>query len=671
MTQNQKLKQHAQRITSVAALSDDAEDLGIEREIIRSWQRCLSDEQLDPFKPRSPNVLEPQSLHELRSRYEPFIHLFQPELANLASALSGSGYAVILTDNKGLILNHQVEESLANEFKNAGLWQGADWGEEHAGTNGIGTCISEMRPVTVHRDEHFLRQNIDLSCSAAPILDPHGNLLTVLDASCCGTEDSRASQIHTRALVMSYARLIEGRYFLREFRNQRILRFHSRVECVALPNEAMLALGEDNRILAANIVALQLLGIQDRGKLIGMELSELVGNDLDSLLFASKSNEGTVLPFRHQDSGARFFGFIYKYKEPVRLRGLTIKPATRTPDECRGELCNLNKLAGEDPQMLEAAKRGLRVVDKRIPILLQGETGTGKDLFSQALHKASKRKDRPFVALNCASIPESLIESELFGYKHGAFTGARREGRRGKLIESSGGTLFLDEIGDMPLNMQSRLLRVLETEEVVPLGAEELIKVDLNIVAATHRDLVQLIGEGTFREDLYYRLNGITLYLPPLRERQDLRNIILNVLEAENDTGKKLQITPEAISQLLKYPWPGNLRQLRNVVRTAVALCDGDVIDVSHINLPTLVERSRKPANAFPQDTQTSTAKIEEFPTSEPVSDNPLRSAEHTVILNALKTNNWNISRTAETLDMSRNTLYRKMQKHDIKPDNR
>jgi transcriptional regulator of acetoin/glycerol metabolism len=671
MAQNQKLRQHAQRISSVAALHDDIDDLGIEREIIRSWQRCLSEEQLDPFKPRSPNVLEPQTLHELRSHYEPFIRLSEPELANLASALSGSGYAVILTDNKGLILNHKVEDNLTKEFKKAGLWQGADWGEEHVGTNGIGTCISEMRPVTVHRDEHFLRQNIDLSCSASPILDPHGNLLTVLDASCCGSEDSRASQIHTRALVVSYARLIEGRYFLREFRNQRVLRFHSRVECVALPNEAMLALGEDNRVLAANIVALQLLGVQDRGMLIGRELSEIVGNDLDSLLFASKSNEGTVLPFRLQENGARFFGFIYRYKEPAPLRGLTIKPATRSPDECRDELCNLNRLAGEDPQMLEAAKRALRVVDKRIPILLQGETGTGKDLFSQAIHKASKRKDKPFVALNCASIPESLIESELFGYKHGAFTGARREGRRGKLIESSGGTLFLDEIGDMPLNMQSRLLRVLETEEVVPLGAEQLIKVDLNIVAATHRDLVQLINEGAFREDLYYRLNGITLYLPALRERQDLRNIILKVLEAENDTGKKLQITPEAISQLLKYPWPGNLRQLRNVIRTAVALCDGDVIDISHINLPTLVERNRRSAQIYPMETKPSTANNDELSSIEPVSDNPLRSAEHLVILNALKTHNWNISRTADALDMSRNTLYRKMQKHDIKPENR
>ncbi|MCU7931063.1 MAG: sigma-54-dependent Fis family transcriptional regulator [Candidatus Thiodiazotropha sp. (ex Codakia rugifera)] len=669
MVQNQKLRQHAQRITTVAALTDDTEDLGIELEIIRSWQRCLNDEQLDPFTPRGPNVLESQSLHELKARFEALIHLSEPELANLASALSGSGYAVILTDNQGLILHHQVEDNLKHDFQSAGLWQGADWGEQHVGTNGIGTCISEMRPVTVHRDEHFLSQNIGLSCSAAPILDPHGNLLTVLDASCCGSADTRSSQIHTRALVVGYARLIEGRHFLREFRNQRVLRFHSRVECVALPNEAMLALGEDNRILAVNSVALQLLGVSDRSQIVGKELSELVGNDLDSLLFASISNEGTVLPFRHLANGARFFGFIYQYREPTPIRGLTIQPAKMSPDECRGELCNLSKLAGEDPQMLEAAKRAIRVIDKRIPILLQGETGTGKDLFSQAMHRASKRKDKPFVALNCASIPESLIESELFGYKHGAFTGARREGRRGKLIESSGGTLFLDEIGDMPLNMQSRLLRVLETEEVVPLGAEELIKVKLNIVAATHRDLGQLISEGSFREDLYYRLNGITLYLPPLRERQDLRNIILKVLEAENDTGRKLQITPASISHLLEYPWPGNLRQLRNVIRTAIALCDGDVIDTSHINLPTLVGKSKQPIYTPPvyRDVPVEEARSEVHETS----DNPLKSAEQLVILKALDAHKWNISRTAEALDMSRNTLYRKMQKHGINSDNR
>lgn len=664
MRENQHLRQHAQLISTVAALSDEAEDLGFGLDIIRSWRRCLKHKQLDPFTSHDPVVLESQTLRELQDRYDVLLHLSAPELSNLASSLSGSGYGFILTDNRGFILHQVVEDILEKEFKQAGLWQGADWGEQQFGTNGIGTCISEKRPVTVHKDEHFLTQNIHLSCSAAPILDPHGQLLSVLDASCCDTADSRSSQLQTRALVTAYARIIEGRYFLREFQNQRVLRFHNRVECVALHNEAMLALGEDNRILAANNVALQLLGLSDRSYLLGRELSELVGNDLDSLLYASRRSAGTVVPFRHIAKGRSYFGFIYQYRQPAPTRGLTIPPSRMSRDECRGQLCNLDKLAGDDPQMLEVARRALRVIDKRVSILLQGETGTGKDLFAQAMHRASRRKDKPFVALNCASIPEYLIESELFGYTHGAFTGARREGRRGKIIESNGGTLFLDEIGDMPINLQSRLLRVLETEEVVPLGADQPIKVELNIVAATHRDLGQLISENLFREDLYYRLNGIILYLPPLRKRQDLRNIILKVLEAENDTGKKLRISSETLSLLLEYPWPGNLRQLRNVLRTAIALRERDLIDPSHINLPPIAHNTRS-TNVCSTATETSAADFHQE-----TSKNPLRSAEQQVILASLKAKNWNISRTAEALDMSRNTLYRKMRKHGINTDN-
>ncbi|MCP3867232.1 MAG: sigma-54-dependent Fis family transcriptional regulator [Gammaproteobacteria bacterium] len=667
MREEHNLRQHAQRISTVAALGDGAEGLNLEQSIIRSWQRCLKDGLVDPFTPRDLDVLEGQTLHEFRDRFDGLLRMSEPELFNLSTAFSGSGYAVILTDSNGRILQHVIEESLEKEFKQAGLWLGADWGEQQVGTNGIGTCISEIQPVTVHKDEHFLSQNINLTCSAAPIFDPHGQLLAVLDTSCCGSVDSRTSQTHTRALVTTYARMIEGRHFLREFRNQRVLRFHTRAECVALPSEALLALSEDARILACNEMALQVLGLTNRKQLIGSELSELVGNDLNNLLFASDYKDiDTILPFRHRANGSRFFGFIYRYREPSPRRGHTIPPSSMNPEECRGELCDLAKLAGSDPHMREISRKARLVIDKRIPILLQGETGTGKDLFSQAMHRASKRKDKPFVALNCASIPESLIESELFGYKHGAFTGARREGRRGKLIESNGGTLFLDEIGDMPLNMQSRLLRVLETEEVVPLGAEELIKVELNIVAATHRDLGQLISEGSFREDLYYRLNGITLHLLPLRSRQDLRSIILKVLEAENDTGKKLRVSPETVNHLLGYPWPGNLRQLRNVIRTAIALCEDEVIDLEHINLPTVFNQISTPAEISPVQREHS---IEAPPQANDENQNPLRSAEHQVILESLDTHNWNISRTADALDMSRNTLYRKMRKHGIKTE--
>jgi transcriptional regulator of acetoin/glycerol metabolism len=560
-------------------------------------------------------------------------------------------------------LQQVIEESIERQFRAAGLCLGSDWGESQAGTNGIGTCVAERRPVTVHKDEHFLSQNIGLTCSAAPIHDPHGNLLAVLDSSSCSSVDSRASQIHTRALVAAYARLIESQHFLREYRNQKILRFQDRAELVTLPDKALIALSEDNRVLAANDVTLKLLKIVDRSQIVGKELSEVIGDDLGELFDNPGRGPETIHPFRDQRNGRQFYGLLYKCKLPQRRRGLTVPPTPVSADDCRGQLCELSVLAGDDPQMQEAARRARKIVDKRIPILIQGETGTGKDLFSQALHRASRRKDKPFVALNCASIPETLIESELFGYKHGAFTGASREGRRGKIIESSGGTLFLDEIGDMPLNMQSRLLRVLETQEVAPLGSEKTVQVELNIVSATHRDLGQLVSEGRFREDLYYRLNGITIYLPPLRCRSDLSAIMMKVFEAENDTGGNVRISPEAMATLLRYPWPGNLRQLRNVIRAAIALSDGGIVNVSDINLPAAkgLPSERVPATVDEPDSAVGDLADDEA--------NPLNSAEHQVILASLNTHSWNISRTAEALDMSRNTLYRKMRKHGISPD--
>ena len=415
-------------------------------------------------------------------------------------------------------------------------------------------------------------------------------------------------------------------------------------------------------MLAVNDVTMRLLGVADRTQIVGKEISAIIGNELDNLFDAASHSSETIHPFRDKRSGTQFYGLLYKHKAPKRRSGLSVPPTEFDPDACRGQLCDLSALAGDDPQMQQAARQARKVVDKRIPILIRGATGTGKDLFAQAVHKVSLRKLKPFVALNCASIPESLIESELFGYKHGAFTGASREGRRGKIVESSGGTLFLDEIGDMPLNMQSRLLRVLETQEVVPLGSENIVQVELNIVAATHRDLGKLIAEGRFREDLYYRLNGITITLPALRSRRDLSAIVMKVFEAENDTGDELRVSPEAMTALLSYPWPGNLRQLRNVIRTAVALSDHGIIEITDINLPTT-------SIDEPEITAANESNDRVVDSADDDAANPLNSAEYQVLISSLNAHNWNISRTADALDMSRNTLYRKMRKHGISPE--
>ncbi len=658
--------QHAQNIYAVLAEDAMPPRPSLASLILTSWRRCAINDDLDPLNIHKPEVIDDTALRLLRNRFQGFLRLAEPEMLNLYSSLEGSGYALILTDDSGVILNHLTGDCIEREFREAGLWLGANWGESHLGTNGIGTCIAEDRPLTVHKDEHFLSQNIHLTCSAAPIHDPHGNLLAVLDASRCSSEDSFSAQVLARALVANSANIIENQFFLHEMKHQRVLRFHRHVNHLGLPSEGLVAIGEDNRVLAINRGAMSILGLEHRHQLLQMELDFLLGRDLDRLM-SNAEGDSRMHAFRDQRNGEQLFGFLHQVKEkPKRRNGLRIPPAERDPDECHGELCDLAMLAGEDPGMLEAARRARCVMNKRIPILLQGETGTGKELFTHAIHLASERKDKPFVALNCASIPETLIEAELFGYRQGAFTGARREGRRGKIIESDGGTLFLDEIGDMPLTMQSRLLRVLETREVVPLGGDQGVTVNLHVVTASHRDLRQMVLDGEFREDLYYRLNGITLELPPLRERKDLENIILKVLAAENDTGKELKIAKEAMDALLHCQWPGNLRQLRYVIRTAIALCDEGELQLKDFNIDPAIPL--KPVTPMPQAPSAAPPAEPVGASEEAGGGNPLQSAEQQVILASLGVNDWNITRTATALGMSRNTLYRKMRKLGINP---
>jgi sigma-54 dependent transcriptional regulator, acetoin dehydrogenase operon transcriptional activator AcoR len=350
--------------------------------------------------------------------------------------------------------------------------------------------------------------------------------------------------------------------------------------------------------------------------------------------------------------------------EPGRTAGeplppeLTVSagPAAAHPPATGMPLLTLDNLAGSDPQMARNVASARRIADSGVSVLIQGPTGSGKEAFAHAMHLASRRARAPFVAVNCAAIPETLIESELMGYKAGAFTGARREGMRGKILQSSGGTLFLDEIGDMPLLLQTRLLRVLESQEIVPLGSEAAIKVSLHVIAASHRNLREMITRGQFRDDLYYRLNGITLELPALRERADRDWVIHQALLCES-TGRPAAIEPEALAQLLCYSWPGNVRELRNIVRTALAISDGGVI--RRADLP----REVREAQGSPARTGT--------PEAPGPSPNPLQVAERAALLAVIEQQRGNMTRVAAQLGMSRNTLYRRLKRHGIPPAHR
>ncbi len=643
---------HASRIIQV--VESGLQPAGIEPLVTRSWHRCLREYGIEPSAPRQINVLSPPSVKQLQERLGQLLPVARAEMESLYEQIAGSGFAVILADIQGAVLSTITDPALQREFRHAGLSLGALWDERHEGTNGIGTCLAESGSVTVHREEHFRGYNLSLSCSAAPILDPHGGILAVLDASTANSSDSRLIQRHTMALVNMSAHLISRWNFLNDFRHSWILRFHSRPEFVGLLHEALMAIDDNGNILAVNESALVQLGCSNRRLLVGEPIGRYFQFNFGALEQRAKFEPSAIWPVRDVAHGRRFFAIA---REPLRVAE---RPQISVPNESGAPAetgAREREHVGEDVQMRKNLACGRQLFAKQVPILLNGATGTGKEAFAKNLHRGSLWSDKAFVTVNCAAIPESLIESELFGYTRGAFTGAAKEGRVGKILQSNGGTLFLDEIGDMPLMLQTRLLRVIEEREVVPLGSEQAIPVNLHVISATHRDVLQMIREGEFREDLYYRLNGVTLHLPLLRDRGDKAELIRTILREENAGQDCIRIDEDAFRKLMDYSWPGNIRQLRNALRTASALCREGLIRAS--NLPQeILDTETRPAPV--SSGEAIAAGTESSPSA------ALREAECAALLRELERMRWNISRTAQTLGISRNTLYRKIHKHRI-----
>jgi hypothetical protein len=343
----------------------------------------------------------------------------------------------------------------------------------------------------------------------------------------------------------------------------------------------------------------------------------------------------------------------------------------------------------KDARLISALSTACRVIAHQTPVLLSGETGSGKEVFAKTVHQRSPYAQGPFVAINCASLPATLIEAELFGYRAGAFTGAKRGGRQGKILQANKGTLFLDEIADMPLDLQARLLRVLDERQVSPLGTDESFTVDFQLISASHQSLPQLVRQHRFREDLYYRLLGIELRLPSLRERQDRRELIFSILQSESGAAARLSAAAE--EELMRYPWPGNLRELRHVLRTAAALADGALI--THEHLLHLSARLEPGQAAMAASGSSHGGLLGAFDAGQPTgvmdfsgpagpvaplgeqapdpldSLNALQRKERQALLKFIEEHHWKMSRVAQSLGVSRNTLYRKLRKLRIDLD--
>jgi transcriptional regulator of acetoin/glycerol metabolism len=635
---------HADRVLRAARAAGTAAQLAPEVDV--SWRRCLNEFKLDPARDYQPTVLDHARIKDLQAEHEELVHIARAEMDSLYEQIAGSGYALLLADTDGVILCEKIDPVLRSSFMRAGLIVGAEWSERREGTNGIGTCAREAHPITIHQADHFRCRHVGLSCSAAPIRDSGGRVIAVLDASCVNAHGTRDSQMHTVALVESSARLIEKCLFLRRHRSDTMLRFHYRPEFVDLLHDGAIAVAADGTIVASDATGLKLLGAADRSEIVGRLITDIFDLRHDELKGGGPAARRSMWELRDNQYGRRYFASLAEADKPRGVTGggshslVRVAPSTSA--------LTLEDLAGEDPLMLRNVRNARRIAESTVPVLLLGPTGSGKEVFARALHLASPRARQPFVAINCAAIPDTLIESELFGYASGAFTGARREGLRGRLAQSSGGTLFLDEIGDMPMLLQTRLLRVLEEQEVTPLGSERAVRVNLRVLSASHRNLREMVARGEFREDLYYRLNGITLELPPLRMRRDKEALVRQCIARESAGEAPASIEMAALAKLLDYPWPGNIRELRNTVRTALVLCTGRTIRLG--DLPDEIGAAAGRASAEPAQNAAAS----------------LQGAERRVLLEVMEKQRWNMSQVAGELGISRNTLYRKIKRHGI-----
>ena len=632
----------------------------------RSLEVGLRASETPDFQP-----LRRLALRELVDRNQSLYTHALPVMETLHAQIVDTQSMVLLTDNHGVILHSLGDSDFVEKANRVALCPGVSWAEADRGTNAIGTALIDGQPTVVHAGEHFLHANRILTCSCAPIADPFGRTIGALDVS----GDTRGFHKHTLALVRMSAQMIENHLFSNQFVDAIRVHFHARAEFIGTLYEGLAAFAPDGTFLSANRSALFQFG-QPLADLQRQTFDALFGIAFARLLqqIARAPGESIVLTLpsgvrvvaRGEFAAPRYVASAEGFPDAARTATSSGTRAAARPCEAP-PLATLETLDTGDATVSAILRRVAKLRGRDIPILVLGKTGTGKEWLARAIHHDSPRRAAPFIALNCASLPDTLIEAELFGYEDGAFTGAKKRGSVGKIVQADGGTLFLDEIGDMPLAQQVRLMRVLQERTVVPLGGTRAIPVDLRVVCATHRNLRAMIEAGTFREDLYYRINGLVVTLPALRERSDLAALVERMLVLQPD-GERLphRVSDDVLERFAQCRWPGNLRQLANVLRTASIMAEG----AEQIELEDLPEDFLQDCAAIPlheahigtdvqscrQDGSTDGMTIATDAPAPPCRKEEWQSA---LIAQTLARHTGNVSAAARELGLARNTVYR------------
>ncbi|XCY76775.1 sigma-54-dependent Fis family transcriptional regulator [Pseudomonas sp. CBR-F] len=591
-----------------------------------SWRRCRAyglDHQSTPSFDQLPADGVSQLLESQHSLVQTTHQEVLPYYENI---LSNSNCLIMLADNQGQVLTSWGTQRFIDPKLARGFSAGASWMERSSGTNAIGTALACAQAVHIEHDEHFLKANRFMTGSAAPIFDAQREIIAVLDVS----SDSYLPPSHTLGMVKMMSQTVENRLILNLFRGEHFqLTFNTGLNNLDSQWAGLLIFDESGQVLSANRRADNLLGIS---------LSRVLIDSLFKVSLLELLNQPEGLPFSLQAAGRNRFQCLLKRPKqaPVQAR---VFVETKKPREPGPTAISLKTLHFGDARVEKAVHQAERLLEKDIPLLIHGETGVGKEVFVKALHQASSRSQQAFIAVNCAAIPAELVESELFGYEKGAFTGANQKGSIGLIRKADKGTLFLDEIGDMPLPTQARLLRVLQERCVQPVGSSELYPVDLRIISATNRSLREQVQLGRFREDLYYRIGGLTLELPPLRERTDKQALFKQLWQQHREPTQWAGLTNEVLALFEQHPWPGNLRQVSSVLQVALAMAEEQPIRAEHL----------------PDDFFVDLNGVV------PVCD----AVDDSLDLNErLKAVGGNISHLARELGVSRNTLYKRLRQN-------
>lgn len=636
---------------------EDSLFAGLSPVIQAYWQRSQA-YHVDPFQATGPLRYQRDELTRLQLENQDLIDISIPLMMRIYNLVRGSEFIVTLCDKHGVLLKVIGDEGPLKKARQIQFVEGADWSEQAVGTNAIGTCLYTQKPLQIFAAEHYSKICQWWTCSASPIRNPNGEIVGVLNMS----GPFEAVHTHTLGMIVSAVAAIENQWIVEEKNHSNVVMQRYLESAIDTLPEGVLVLNQEHEVIHVNQEFVQVTGLSET-QIVGQRVSHVLeAQELEWLLQTDLEIVDREVTFSISeidrpwrvlfsikpiyDTTGNRMGALLTFRDMVKVRRFVNRMTSRHSKVTFADIL------GESRAFLECLRDARMSARCDSTVLLTGESGTGKDLFAQAIHADSARQHQPFIAINCGAIPRELLGSELFGYAEGAFTGAKKGGNAGKFELADGGTLFLDEVGEMSLEMQIHLLRVLQNQEIVRIGGDKVIPVDVRIVAATNEDLLKAVERGQFRQDLYYRLNVIPIHVPNLRQRKEdipqMAEVFVKRLSSRLNLphNQTIHFSDEFLATLMNWEWPGNVRELQNVLERSMLKATGDTLLAEH--LPAEMRES-----------------IPVVPSQQPI--DLKEEVKRRALLGAIEACQGNYKAAARRLGISRSTLYRQLERYGLK----